>query len=303
MSATSKTKKLRREDVPVSQLLKNAHNPNKMKPRAFDLLVDNIQQTGITDPILVRPVDDDADGDPQYRIVGGHHRFEAAIYLGFTEVPCTIIDDPDFDDDAEKFQLVRMNMIHGDLDASAFMQLASDVMGKYGDDVLQDAFGISDDAVWAKLVNQTAKQLPDVEMQKKFKQAAKEIKTVDGLAQLLNEMFTKFGSTLETGYMMFDFNNQRSVWLQASKKTINSISTIGDICVENERTIDDVLGRLVQMLAAGELKEVLGTILKNTPAVAAPQNLQKLPTKDNMAEAIKLAAPKPKLKIKSSKAA
>ena len=37
-------------------LVKNEENPNKMTPRAFDLLCDNIEQTGMTDPILVAPL-------------------------------------------------------------------------------------------------------------------------------------------------------------------------------------------------------------------------------------------------------
>ena len=54
--AQAKTSSIRREDVPVGRLRKNEDNPNKMKPREFDLLVDNIMAMGITDPILVRPI-------------------------------------------------------------------------------------------------------------------------------------------------------------------------------------------------------------------------------------------------------
>lgn len=57
-----------------------------MTTREFDLLVDNMQRTGLTDAILVRP-----QGDGTYRIVGGHHRFDAAQFLGRNEVPCRCV--------------------------------------------------------------------------------------------------------------------------------------------------------------------------------------------------------------------
>ena len=111
MDGIEKTEKIGRANLSVDDLVVNEMNPNKMKKREFDLLVDNIEKTGLTDPILVRPIE-----DGKYRIVGGHHRFDAAKYLGFDNVPCTIITDPSFDDDAEKFQLVRMNAIRGKVD-------------------------------------------------------------------------------------------------------------------------------------------------------------------------------------------
>ena len=70
---------------------------------------------------------------------------------------------------------------------------------------MQDAFGFAEEAEFKRLIAQTAKMLPDKELQEKFKEAAQEIKTVDGLSKLLNEMFTKYGDTLPHGYMIFDY--------------------------------------------------------------------------------------------------
>ncbi len=287
-TATSKTKALKRADIPVWQLVKNDRNPNKMKPKEFDLLVDNIQRTGITDPILVRPLPKAKGEDQKYRIVGGHHRFEVAIYLDFNEVPCTILPD-DFDEDEEQFQLVRMNMIRGHLDADAFVKLVSDMQGKYGDEMLQDSFGFADEKEWQKYVNVAAKSLPDAETQKKFKEAAKEIKTIDGLAQLLNQMFTKYGDTLPSGFMSFDHGGQKNVWIEISLKTFKSFSIIGDICVERGRTMDDILGKLIQIVAAGELKSVVDQLVAGTEPVIIPKDhLQTMPTKENLGKLGKL---------------
>lgn len=277
MTAMDKTQALERKDLPVELLIPNADNPNKMRPREFDLLCDNMEKTGITDPILVRPVE-----GGRYRIVGGHHRFDAANFLGFAEVPCTIITDPEFDEEAERFQLVRMNVIRGRMDPQAFYELYSKVADKYSDDILQDAFGFAEEAEFKKLIEQTSKSIPDEGLRKRFKEAAKEIKTIDGLARLLNELFTRYGDTLPYGYMVFDYGGQRSVWLRVEGKTLEAFDVLGGICIERQRTIDDLLGKLLQLIAKGECKGLLEELIEASPEVELPEGLQLLPTKDHV---------------------
>lgn len=283
MPATDKTKALQRLDLPMDALVKNEKNPNKMSARAFDLLVDNLEKTGLTDAILVRPVE-----GGKYRIVGGHHRYDAAAYLGFETVPCTVVDDPEFDEDAESFQLVRMNAIRGKLDPQAFYALYLSLSEKYSDAIMQDAFGFAEEAEFKKLIEQTAKTLPDKHLQEKFKEAAKEIKTVDGLSKLLNEIFTKYGDTLPFAYMIFDHAGQRSVWLRCEKKTINALDVIGDYCIENKRTVDDIVGGLLQLIAKGELKDVVDQLAAKAPTVVIPAGMMTSPTKDNLEKASEL---------------
>lgn len=278
MSAETKTKELKRLDVAIDLLVENERNPNKMSKRAFDLLVDNIQKTGLTDAILVRPLK-----GGKYRIVGGHHRYKAAYFLGMETVPVTVMGD-DFDEDQENFQLVRMNMIRGKLDIQAMQGLMEALNGKYADDILQDAFGFSEDAEWQKIVNQTAKMLPDKATQDKFKEAAKEIKTIDGLSKLLNQMFTKYGDTLPYGFMVFDHGGQRSIWLQVSTKTIDTFNVIGELCIENEVSVDDLVGGVLQLIAKGELKEQVAKVIAKAPKIDIPKALQTIPTKENLAK-------------------
>jgi hypothetical protein len=275
MDGIELTDTIERADLSVDVLVVNEMNPNKMKKREFDLLVDNIEKTGLTDPVLVRPIE-----DGKYRIVGGHHRFDAAKYLGFTKVPCTIIRDPAFDDDAEKFQLVRMNAIRGKLDTQAFFKLYNSMAGKYQDDTLQELFGFADEKEFQRLINQMAKELPK-EQQAKFKAAAKEVKTIDGLAKLMNEMFTKYGDTLPYGFMVIDFGGKESVWLQASKPTMKAVHEFGDVCKISKRSMDALMGALVQSIANGEAAELLDKSIAATPEVEIPENAG-IPTEENI---------------------
>lgn len=177
MSAEEKTKALKRKMVPITKLFPNNTNPNVMSTAEFNLLYDNIEKMGITDPILVR-VHPKIKGS--FRIVGGEHRWEVAKLLDFVEVPVTIVDDPDFDDDQEKFQLVRHNIIHGKMSPKKFLKLYESLSKKYADDVVAESFGFVEEEDFKKIISQTAKGLPK-EMQEEFKEAAKEIKTIDGL--------------------------------------------------------------------------------------------------------------------------
>lgn len=275
-TAEERTKSLERKDLPLDKLVENTHNPNKMKAREFDLLCDNLQKTGLTDPILVKPIE-----GGMYRIVGGHHRARAAQYLGFTDVPCTIITDPHFDEDMENFQLVRMNVIHGRLDPEAFLHLYEQVAAKYSKEILQDAYGFADDAEFAKLLKQTAKNLPD-DLQEKFKEAAKEIKTIDDLAMVLNRLFTEFGDTLPYGYMTFDFGGQDSIWVRCKKSTRKAFITLGQRCIEEQRSVDDIMEGILQLVASGMLDDEMKVIYEHAPVLIIPKDLE-VPTLDAIA--------------------
>lgn len=285
MGAIEKTKAIKRIELPMHCLTKQKINPNKMSQREFDLLVDNMNRVGWIDPIFVRPVDEKTeDGEQMYRIVGGAHRYDVGAYLGFETAPCTVVDHEDFEEDEERFQIVRMNMIKGKLDPQKFFALYQEMSETYTDEVLQDAFGFADDAEWKRLIDQSAKTLPTPELQKKFKEAAKEVKDIDGLSKLLNEMFTKYGDSLPYGYMIVDYGGQRNVWLQVSKKTMDAVDLIGTICIDKSRTMDDVVGTIVQLIAKGELPEVMAKVIKVTPKVELPSHMEALPTKDNVAK-------------------
>lgn len=303
MAALTKTKQLLRLDLPPQLLLKNEENPNKMSAREFDLLIDNLERTGLTDPVLVRPLNyaktiEVAASHPvpadqvaafvkdglRFRIVGGHHRFDGAMFLGFDAVPVTVIMDPDFDEEQEKFQLVRMNMIKGKMDPQAFFDLYNKMATKYSDEVLQDSFGFAEEADFKRLIEQTAKSLPDLKLQQKFKEAAEDIKSIDGLSKLLNYMFTKYGDTLKHGYMIVDYGGQRSMWLRVDKATMDALDILGIVCADHDRTMDDIVGGVLRAIAKGDLNDFTDGIIGAAPHVDVPKGLQVAPTKDNLAK-------------------
>jgi len=79
------------------------------------------------------------------------------------------------------------------------------------------------------------------------------------------------------------------MWLRIELKTFKALQLIGEMCVETETTIDDVLGEVVRRIAKGDLAEVMTDIVEKAPKVVLPTGFQLAPTKDNIEAAKELA--------------
>ena len=89
-------------NLPISRVKPNTFNPNTQSEEVFNALVENIQEIGMVEPILVVP-DPQSGGD--YVVISGEHRLEACRVLGYETVPAIIRQE--FDEDMQKFQTVR----------------------------------------------------------------------------------------------------------------------------------------------------------------------------------------------------
>lgn len=271
--AINKTKSIERKDIPVELLEVNELNPNEMSPAQFNLLYDNIERMGIVDAIMVRPVE-----GGKYRVVGGAHRLEVAKLLDFTEVPCTIVDHEDFTEDEEKFQLVRMNIVRGQMTPEKFLKLYESLTEEYTQEALQDAFGFIEESEFRKMIKDVSKGIPN-SMKEEFKEAIKEVRTIDDLARVLNELFMKNGDALDYGYMILDAGKNKNVWVRTTDKTYKSIMDVAKICRKEKRTLDAIIGGLLVKLAKGELDTHLEQIIESTEEIVVPDSAP-YPTED-----------------------
>jgi ParB-like chromosome segregation protein Spo0J len=96
--------------VSLSEIKPAPHNYNKQSDFIFEKLKKSIQEFGFSDPIDVRSGNEHGKFD-QYEIVGGEHRFNAALSLGMTEVP--INDLGVMKDSAAKKLLIVLNETKG----------------------------------------------------------------------------------------------------------------------------------------------------------------------------------------------
>ena len=104
--------------LPVSVLKPAEYNPRKkLKPgdKEYKKIKASIEEFGFADPLVV---------NADMTIIGGHQRLTVAIGLGYTEVPCAVVD---VDKDREKALNIALNKITGQWDEEMLANLLKDL--------------------------------------------------------------------------------------------------------------------------------------------------------------------------------
>lgn len=104
--------------LPVSVLMPAAYNPRKkLKPgdKEYEKIKASIEEYGFADPLVV---------NKDMTIVGGHQRLTVAVALGYTEVPCAVVD---VDKTREKALNIALNKITGSWDETMLADLLKDL--------------------------------------------------------------------------------------------------------------------------------------------------------------------------------
>jgi ParB family transcriptional regulator, chromosome partitioning protein len=100
-AAESAVVPLRPEDelqrLPVDLLQRGKYQPRiDMRQETLQELADSIRAQGVVQPIVVRPLHDEAPGQPRrYEIIAGERRWRAAQIAGLHEIPAVIRRVPD----------------------------------------------------------------------------------------------------------------------------------------------------------------------------------------------------------------
>ena len=218
-------------------------NPNKQDEKTFNALVENIQELGMVEPILVSPK-----GSGEYEIVSGTHRYEACKLLGYTEIPCIV---KDLDADMVKFQNVRMNVLKGKLDPVKFTKLFNEMADKYGEEMTKQMMAFVDDNAFKAVYLDIKRELPK-ELQEKLEEAKDEIKTVDDLSRVLNELFTKYGDTLDNDYMVFTYGGKTHLWVIMDDTVKKALVNVCESCHASGVSVNRFFARLLSTSAVDE---------------------------------------------------
>ena len=117
--------------IPVSELKPAEYNPRKkLKPgdKEYEKIKNSIEEFGFADPLVV---------NADMTIIGGHQRLTVAMALGYTEVPCAVVD---IDKVRERALNIALNKITGAWDETLLADLLKDIqdsdfdLGKTGFD-------------------------------------------------------------------------------------------------------------------------------------------------------------------------
>ena len=104
--------------LPVTVLKPAEYNPRKkLKPgdKEYEKIRNSIEEFGFADPLVV---------NADMTIIGGHQRLTVAQDLGYTEVPCAVVD---VDKTREKALNIALNKITGAWDENLLADLLKDI--------------------------------------------------------------------------------------------------------------------------------------------------------------------------------
>lgn len=215
-------------EVPLDRIDANPWNPNEQDEKMFNALCQNIEEVGMVEPILISPKE-----DGRFQIVSGEHRFEAYKVLGFDTIPAYIRD---IDDEMQKFQTIRMNVIKGRLSPQKFTSMFNDMAEKYGEELTKQMMMFVDDNAFESVYQGVKRELPQ-ELQDKMDETKEEIKTIDDLSRVLNELFSTYGDTLDQNFMVFTYGGRTHLWVSMSESVKKKM--MDDIVYKlNEQGID-----------------------------------------------------------------
>jgi ParB family chromosome partitioning protein len=108
------------QQIPIEKLRPAAWNPNMMTPGQLAKLKRSIQDFGIVQNFVVRPIDDD-----RYEVLAGNQRLKAYQELGLKTVSCVIVEGSD---SKAKLLAQILNHLHGEDDLGLRAALVEDIL-------------------------------------------------------------------------------------------------------------------------------------------------------------------------------
>lgn len=105
-------------EIGVEELTPNPWNPNRMGAAMREKLKTYLQREGFVEPLVVRPI------NKGYQILGGFHRWDIAKELGYTTVPCVVVN---VDDQRAKVLTINLNEMKGQSLPSLLANLIHDL--------------------------------------------------------------------------------------------------------------------------------------------------------------------------------
>lgn len=244
------------KNLPVSSLSPCGWNPNEMNADTFNRLCKELDETdggvGMIDPIQVIPMaPDETHAEPWFQIIGGEHRWRAASVLGWETIPCVVLNGENWkDQDLRKFVTLRLNALHGGLNAKKFAALYQDLAQRHSEEALQGLMAFTDNDAWTELVKGISKALEKSGVSKKnvkkFEKATKELGQVKDLSSIIGRMFQDHGEDLKQNFMILSFGGKDHLYIDCTAETFKAARAMASHCGESKVDINHVLAPLLE---------------------------------------------------------
>jgi hypothetical protein len=244
---------VKRIEIDPSDLVGSAWNPNEMEKEEFALLKEQIKEVGFIDPPTVAEVEG-ADGKCFYRIIGGHNRVEAAKELKLRLIPVDVLQGDRWkDEDLQKLQTVRLNVLHGKTNPEKMVALYNEMATKYGDAVTK-MLGYTSDHGLKKMIKQVQGDLSKAlspDLAKQFAEQAKEAKTIGDLEKIIQKLMAESGESAKYGFVVFSWGGKEHIYVAMSDKTREALKRIVRASRTKKVDINEIIEEAITDAARG----------------------------------------------------
>lgn len=247
--------------IDVGACRPNPWNSQSMDAVRFARLKQEIQEHGFLSPITVVDMEDGT-----YRIIGGEHRWRAASEVGLQRVDAKVLPLAEWDEERQELEVVKLNIIHGDIDPRKFMPSYQRIVTKYGAEAARNLFAFTDEKKWKELVDKmsagVAKTLSP-KAAKEFDERARKAQTMEDLQSIVQEIFSQYGSTLDKGFMVFSYGTQKHVYITLNQPMRRALDRIVDWLTFTGGNINDFMEPVLESALAKAEAEFAARELAN----------------------------------------
>jgi ParB-like chromosome segregation protein Spo0J len=257
--------------LPIGEVVDNWWNPNSETADKFNALFDSMQEYGFLENIQVVPICEelldafDMESDRErlsemmsqgykWLVVQGSHRFQAAQTAGkeaFPDVPAVVL--PPRDVDRLKALSIRMNRIRGEIDPEKAGAMIEHWLNKgFSEIELMEMTGVTSRKELETLIKTVRKDL-DPELRKEFDAHRDEIRTIEDLGRVLNELFTRYGDDLAYSFMTFTWGGKTHTFVRLTKQTAALLAEVKEFCRERKADINDPLGAAFKLILGRDI--------------------------------------------------
>lgn len=244
-----KTPDIVRIDIDPTKLVTHDWNPNQMSDKEFALLKENISSVGFIDPVTVVQQDDGT-----YALLGGEHRAKAAIELKLETIPADVVQSDKLkQEDERKFQNVRLNVIHGQMNPEKMLSLYNEMAKKYGNDKVARLMGYTSDAGIKKIIKNVADEMKSSlppEMVKEFEEKAKAARTMADLDKIIKHIFETHGDSVKYNFLIFAWGGTEHIYVAMNKKVHQAMKKVMAKSKSGEIDINELIGDAIEYAAS-----------------------------------------------------
>jgi len=223
--------------VSIDELEPDAANVNEQTEDEFAALVKSIKEFGFLDPVLCFRK------DGKLRIINGEHRWKAAKFLGYIEIPVAIVELDE--DDIAHVLSIRMNYARGRLNPFKFTKLFNELRRKYDPETLRAMMGIGNEKVFKNLYRDVRAQLPPA-VRRELDKTKQEITDVEDLARVIRNAVARYGHNLQNNFIFLEYGGRMHLAIKLSERSWSNVERIAVACEEHDIDINDYINVLLE---------------------------------------------------------